>query len=113
MMARDCCQRRTNPWQDLLDVQRKKLRGGTWRYVTENLDYPYHMLRDRLARAETRSLDDVPRGEGRIVRVNGHRVAAYRDERGALTVLSPICSHLGCMVRWNEAESPLTKPSRS
>ena len=137
MMARDGCMRRTNPWQDLLDVHRKKLRGGTWRYVTENLDYPYHMLRDRLARAETRSLDDVPRGTGRIVRLDGHRVAAYRDEAGALTVLSPVCSHLGCIVRWNgadatwdcpchgsrfkptgevfagPAESPLAKPSRS
>jgi len=104
MMARDCFTKKTNPWADLLDVHRKKLLGGTWRYLTENLDYPYHLLRDRLARAESRSLDDVPRGGGKIVNVDGKKVAAYRDVRGAWTLLSPVCTHLKCIVRWNDAD---------
>ena len=29
-------------------VNRKKLRGGTWDYLKENLDYPYYLVRDRL-----------------------------------------------------------------
>jgi Rieske Fe-S protein len=27
-----------------------------------------------------------------------------RDTRGKLTVLSPVCTHLGCRVNWNQAE---------
>jgi glycine/D-amino acid oxidase-like deaminating enzyme/nitrite reductase/ring-hydroxylating ferredoxin subunit len=104
MMARDRFLKKTNPWEDLLDVHRRKLLGGTWRYITENMDYPYHMLRDRLARAESRSLDDVPRGEGKIVSVDGKKMAAYRDVRGELTLLSPVCTHLKCIVRWNDAD---------
>ena len=40
-------------------MNRKQFHGGTWRYITENLDYPYYMLRDRFAGAEGESLDDL------------------------------------------------------
>jgi len=104
MMARDRFLKNKSPWDDLLDVHRKKLLGGTWRYVRENADYPYHYLRDRLARAESDSLDEAARGRGKIVNVAGKKIAAYRDERGRLTLLSPVCTHLGCIVKWNDAD---------
>jgi Rieske Fe-S protein len=31
-------------------------------------------------------------------------VAAYRDRDGALHVVSPTCTHMGCTVAWNDAE---------
>jgi Rieske Fe-S protein len=39
-----------------------------------------------------------------MVRVNGRRVAAYRDDGGFLSAVSPACTHLGCYVHWNTAE---------
>lgn len=104
MMARDSFLKRKNPWCDLLDVHRKKLLGGTWRYITENVDYPYYFLRDRLAKAEDDSTENIARGEGKIVKLDGKKVAAYRDERGKLTLLSPVCTHLKCIVKWNDAD---------
>ena len=104
MMARDRFLKRNNPWCDLLDVHRKKLLGGTWRYITENMDFPYYFLRDRLARAERGSLDDLVPGEGKLVSLDGKKVAAYRDVRGEVTLLSPICTHLKCIVKWNDAD---------
>ncbi len=32
------------------------------------------------------------------------KVAAYRDDDGTLHEVSAICTHLGCQVKWNEAE---------
>jgi glycine/D-amino acid oxidase-like deaminating enzyme/nitrite reductase/ring-hydroxylating ferredoxin subunit len=104
MMARDRYLDRKNPWFDLFAVKRRKFHGGTWRYLTENLDYPYYLLRDRLRGAEGDSLEDVKRGEGKILRLNGRNVAAYRNEKGAVTLRSPECTHLGCIVRWNGAD---------
>jgi Rieske Fe-S protein len=46
----------------------------------------------------------VPRGSGRLLDLNGHRVAAYRDPDGSVTVRSAVCTHMGCHVTWNEAE---------
>ncbi|MEO5803766.1 MAG: FAD-binding oxidoreductase [Verrucomicrobiota bacterium] len=58
VMARDRYLGRKNPWFDLFAVKRKQFHGGTWRYLTENLDYPYYMLRDRFAHAEGDSVND-------------------------------------------------------
>jgi glycine/D-amino acid oxidase-like deaminating enzyme/nitrite reductase/ring-hydroxylating ferredoxin subunit len=104
MMARDAALGRKNPWQELFDVGRTKIKGGAWDYVKENVDYPYYMIRDRFAGAEGRSLRAVKRGEGKILDLKGERVAAFRDDKGQLTLLSPICTHMGCQVAWNGAE---------
>jgi glycine/D-amino acid oxidase-like deaminating enzyme/nitrite reductase/ring-hydroxylating ferredoxin subunit len=104
MMAADRLAGRTNPWSELFDPGRKKLRGAAWDYVKENKDYPYYMIRDRFAGAEARSIREVPRGSGKIVEVKGEKLAVYRDERGAATLRSAICTHMGCVVDWNEAE---------
>jgi glycine/D-amino acid oxidase-like deaminating enzyme/nitrite reductase/ring-hydroxylating ferredoxin subunit len=102
MMACDWVTSRKNPWSQLFDVHRKKIVGGTWNYIKENLDYPYYLLKDRLRAADR--LEDLKRGEGKIVKYNGHRVAAHRDDAGKLHMVSPTCTHLGCYVRWNQAE---------
>jgi len=31
-------------------------------------------------------------------------VAAYRNRKGVLTLRSAVCSHMGCIVHWNDAE---------
>jgi glycine/D-amino acid oxidase-like deaminating enzyme/nitrite reductase/ring-hydroxylating ferredoxin subunit len=105
MMARDAVLGLTNPWRDLFDVGRTKVKGGAWDYIKENVDYPYYMVRDRLFGSEGKSLRALQRGEGKILTLNGERVAASRDEDGQVTVLSPVCTHMGCIVGWNQAES--------
>lgn len=104
MMAVDWALGRKNPWQDLFDPSRKKLLGGTWSYLAENKDYPYFLVRDWLAGAEGKSLRDLPRGEGKILNLDGKKVAAFRDDGGAVSLCSPVCTHLGCIVGWNTAE---------
>jgi glycine/D-amino acid oxidase-like deaminating enzyme/nitrite reductase/ring-hydroxylating ferredoxin subunit len=104
MMACDRVLGRPNPWSELFDTGRTKIRGGLWDYIRENKDYPYYMIRDRFAGADGRSLRAVKRGQGKILDVGGRRVAAYRDESGATTLRSATCTHMGCIVDWNEAE---------
>jgi Rieske Fe-S protein len=62
------------------------------------------MIRDRFAGPGARSTRAVPRGAGRVVRIDGQQVAVFRDEKGATITRSAICTHLGCTVDWNEAE---------
>jgi glycine/D-amino acid oxidase-like deaminating enzyme/nitrite reductase/ring-hydroxylating ferredoxin subunit len=104
MMAADAVLGRANPWIDLFDPGRKKIRGALWDYVTENKDYPYYLVRDRFAGAEGRSLRALKRGEGKILDLHGKRVAAFRDANGATSARSAVCTHMGCEVGWNEAE---------
>jgi glycine/D-amino acid oxidase-like deaminating enzyme/nitrite reductase/ring-hydroxylating ferredoxin subunit len=103
MMARDAIIGASNPWSDLFSPDRKKL-AATWNYLSENSDYPYYMAKGRLEATETGGIESLAAGEGKILRVNGHRVAAYRDDEGKVHQLSPVCPHMGCVVRWNEAQ---------
>jgi glycine/D-amino acid oxidase-like deaminating enzyme/nitrite reductase/ring-hydroxylating ferredoxin subunit len=101
MIARDLIAGVANPWQHLFDVDRSIVTRGPWKYVTENVDYPYYLLRDRFAGASSRSLRTIRRNTGDVVEVEGRVVAAYRNEKGKLVTLSPVCTHLGCRVHWN------------
>ncbi|WP_394821678.1 FAD-dependent oxidoreductase [Pendulispora albinea] len=71
-------------------------------FFKENIDFPAHFVGDRLRHAHT--LDEVAAGEGKIVLMGTEKVAVYRDELGAVHALSPVCSHLGCHVTFNNAE---------
>jgi glycine/D-amino acid oxidase-like deaminating enzyme/nitrite reductase/ring-hydroxylating ferredoxin subunit len=105
LMARDWAMGTKNPWTDLFDVERKKIKGGTWDYLRENKDYPYYFVKDRLARAEADSVRDLKPGHGMIVKSHGKKAAAYRDPSGEVHKVSAVCTHMGCIVRWNPAES--------
>jgi glycine/D-amino acid oxidase-like deaminating enzyme/nitrite reductase/ring-hydroxylating ferredoxin subunit len=104
MMAVDALTGRKNPWRELFDVNRKKL-GALWNYVKENADYPYYFIKDKLLSGESKPVSSVKNGEGKILRLDGRRVAVYRDDDGSVTQLSPNCTHMGCIVHWNSAES--------
>lgn len=104
VMIRDAVLGRKNPWRDLFDPHRTGLRGGTWDYLKENVDYPYYLVRDRLRGADAESIDDVGPGEGKIVRLDGKPIAVSRDDKGTLSACSAVCTHLGCLVHWNDAE---------
>jgi glycine/D-amino acid oxidase-like deaminating enzyme/nitrite reductase/ring-hydroxylating ferredoxin subunit len=104
-MARDWATQRKNPWTNLFAVDRKKIKGATWNYLRENKDYPYYMIKGWITRPEANSVRELKCGQGMIIGSRGKKVAAYRDCTGKLYKLSPVCTHLGCLVRWNPAES--------
>ncbi|QDT53818.1 Cytochrome b6-f complex iron-sulfur subunit [Caulifigura coniformis] len=103
MMACDYVLGRDNPWSDLFSTDRRALRKGLWNYLKENFSFPKHLLGDYLSAPDGDSLESVPRGEGKIVKMDGHRCAVHRDADGRVTVLSAVCTHMGCLVRWNKA----------
>jgi glycine/D-amino acid oxidase-like deaminating enzyme/Rieske Fe-S protein len=105
MMACDWVLGKENAWSKLFSVNRKKIRGGTWDYLTENVDYPYYLVRDRVKGSEARSPRDVKNGDGKVLLIDGQRVACSRDKNGHLNAVSAICTHMGCVVHWNPAET--------
>jgi Rieske Fe-S protein len=60
-------------------------------------------VKDRFT-TDAKDVADVPRGEGRLVRVEGQQLAVYRDEQDTVHMLSPVCTHMHCIVQWNMAE---------
>ncbi len=106
MIVADLITGADNPWAAVFDLHRQRPHMTTREFITENLHFPAHLASDRLTSldVEGKSTDEVHSGEGKIIKVDGKKVAAYRDEAGTLHCVSPICTHMKCDVGFNQAE---------
>lgn len=95
---------RFNPSAELFDPSRVKPLASARRMAMGLGNIARHFVGDRLAPSEVEHLHEIPHDAGRVLRVDGQRVAVYRDEEGEYHALSPVCTHAGCIVHWNNAE---------
>lgn len=102
LLLRDLVTGAENPWTELFDPSRISLR-ATSSWISENANVALQYA-DLITPGEVSSVDHVPAGQGRVMRDGAKKVAVYRDESGALSARSAVCTHLGCIVDWNSAE---------
>jgi glycine/D-amino acid oxidase-like deaminating enzyme/nitrite reductase/ring-hydroxylating ferredoxin subunit len=93
-----------SPLAEIFSPSRFKPIAGGADYLSENLNVARRFIADRFSGDTIESLDEVQPGEGRLVRYRGNQWAVYRDEQSQIHVLSPVCSHAGCRVQWNQFE---------
>ena len=41
---------------------------------------------------------------GGIIEVNNQKVGIYKDTSGNIFAVKPVCSHLGCLLSWNDVD---------
>jgi glycine/D-amino acid oxidase-like deaminating enzyme/nitrite reductase/ring-hydroxylating ferredoxin subunit len=100
----DLCQGKANPYADLYQATRVKPMASLGSYLSENSDFPMHLVADWMRPAEVHSPREIARGEGKILRQGSRRLAVYCDDAGRMHSVSPVCTHLGCIVKFNAAE---------
>lgn len=104
LLIADLVAGRPNPWQRLYSPSRLNL-SAAGEQLRIGADVAGRYVRWIVpAEGEVASYDEVPAGEGRIVRRFGVPVAAYRDRAGDLHTFAAACTHLACPVRWNDVE---------
>jgi glycine/D-amino acid oxidase-like deaminating enzyme/nitrite reductase/ring-hydroxylating ferredoxin subunit len=102
ILLTDLIQGRPNPWATLYDPSRKSLRSAPeWVVEATRSTAPYA---EWVTPGEVSSVDEVPVGEGAVLRRGLHKTAVYRDPAGRVVELSAVCPHLGCIVDWNHGE---------
>jgi glycine/D-amino acid oxidase-like deaminating enzyme/nitrite reductase/ring-hydroxylating ferredoxin subunit len=104
MMLADEVRGVPNPYADLFAATRFKPLASARAVLSENVDFPRHLLADRLPQSGPSALASLGPGEGRVITMRGERLAVYRNGNGELSALSPVCTHLGCLVHWNTTE---------
>lgn len=93
-----------NPYVALFNPTRAKPIAGFTEFVRENADVAYHFIADRFRATELHSLNELEDGEGKVVDLDGEKLAVYRDESGRISALDPVCTHAGCTVCFNPSE---------
>ncbi|MFF3290377.1 FAD-dependent oxidoreductase [Streptomyces sp. NPDC003023] len=93
------------PWTDLYDPRRlwSTLREAPT-LLSQQAEVGKHFVGDRLRTTHVDSAADIRPGTGAVVRLEGQRCAVYRDDEGACHAVSARCTHLGCLVAFNDAE---------
>lgn len=107
LMLTDLVMGRPCEWEELFAPKRLPALEAVPTWIKDNLEFPKRLALDRLTDRDVgaRTLAAVRPGEGCIVELDGRKIAASRDGDGALHLVSAICTHFGCDVRWNSAET--------
>lgn len=72
-------------------------------FLQQNFEFLVRFVKDRFE-SEASSIEEIKPGEGKIVKINGQQLAVFRDENDQVHTLSPVCTHMKCIVHWNDAE---------
>ncbi|RJL24148.1 FAD-dependent oxidoreductase [Bailinhaonella thermotolerans] len=92
------------PWAKLYDPARVHPLREAMPMLKLQATVARHFIGDRLCPPGAETLEDIAPGTAAVLRVGSERCAVYRDEAGKAHVVSAVCTHLGCVVRFNDAE---------
>ncbi len=91
-------------YNEILSPTRIKPFAGFSAFVKENVDVIGSLVGDRFHIPSLDSLRAIPNDQGELVKFDHHSLAIYKDTKGQITSLRPVCTHLGCNVKWNQTE---------
>ena len=50
------------------------------------------------------SFDEIKNNSGSIIEINNEKIGIYKDKNGKIYAVKPICTHLGCLLSWNDID---------
>lgn len=104
MIISDSILERENPWGKIYDPKRFTPVASAVKLAKENLSVAGHLLKDYLFYGEADEIREIKKGEGKTIKIDGDHLAAYRDDEGRVHIVSGVCTHMGCVVHWNNGE---------
>jgi glycine/D-amino acid oxidase-like deaminating enzyme/nitrite reductase/ring-hydroxylating ferredoxin subunit len=102
MLLRDLVDEIDNEWADVYNPGRFKLKAVP-ALASKGAHDTRSLIADRLGGSGD-SLGELDPSNGQIIEMDGEQLAVSRDGDGSLHVVSAVCTHLGCIVSWNDAE---------
>ena len=91
-----------NRWAKLYDPARVTTKSAP-SFLRENVNVAAQYA-DWVMPGEVSSPDEIKPGSGAVMRDGATKLAVYRDDGGAMHIRSAVCTHLYCIVDWNDLE---------
>lgn len=103
IIIRDLIQENETDYTKLFDATRHNPLKAAGKFIKENAINAAEVFKDYIWCKDTK-LEEVPVGGGKVVEVDGNKIAVYKGLDGEMKACSGVCTHLGCVVHWNMAE---------
>jgi Rieske Fe-S protein len=100
----DLISNRPNAWSEIYAPQRLDLKTELPNLVKQGASVVKHLALGKLPAAAQSDVDKLVPGEGKVVKGEQGKIAAYRDSHNTLQLVSATCTHMGCTVAFNAAE---------
>lgn len=91
-------------WASIYDPHRMHITVEAGGLVKAAAGVAGHYVGDRVRHGEVGTVAELASGQGAVLRVGGERCAVYRDDDGRAHAVSAVCTHMGCVVGFNEVE---------
>lgn len=92
-----------NEWKSLYNPSRIKPAASIGR-LFEQVKHVIKGYFNYVAKGNGKELSDLKQEEGKVITINGEKLAVYKDQEGKAHALSAVCTHMGCIVDWNSGE---------
>jgi len=93
-----------NRYAPVFDPTRTKVKTkDAMSFAKDNASVAKSLVTGKLKRA-SKTVDDLEKDEGSLVKVGKKKAGGYRDEYGQVHLVDTACTHMGCDVKWNDAE---------
>jgi len=102
-ILRDIIVKKESPYEEVYNPSRHISTEGIKNLVKENFDVAGQLIKGKLQSGQYDF--HLKNDEGKIVDIDGERYGAYRDKNGDLHIVDITCTHIGCELKWNSAES--------
>ena len=67
------------------------------------VDSTKSLILDRVKKENIKT-NDIKNNSGAIIDLDGTKVGVYKNEEGKAYYIKPVCTHLGCILEWNDAD---------
>jgi glycine/D-amino acid oxidase-like deaminating enzyme/nitrite reductase/ring-hydroxylating ferredoxin subunit len=104
MILRDLITKGESPWEPVYSPSRFIDGNSTKTFLKENADVAGQFVSGKLESVSSIDKVELLPGQGKILQVNGQKAGVYKDGQGQLHMVDSTCTHLGCEVKWNDAE---------
>jgi glycine/D-amino acid oxidase-like deaminating enzyme/nitrite reductase/ring-hydroxylating ferredoxin subunit len=103
MLIPDIIEGKDNPWEELYKPGRFNFKASRI-FFKETISTLLDYYKTRPDHPGSVTLASIPLNDASIVEFDGQKAGAYRDERGQLHIVSATCTHMGCLIAWNNVE---------
>lgn len=102
MLLKDLIIKGDSPWEDVFNPSRFTPKASTTSFFIENFDSALQFFSGKFKHVEKGN--KIEKNHAKVVKIEGEKYGAYRDNDNKLYLVDITCPHLGCELKWNNAE---------